>query len=161
MSISIHNKIIPAILVLFLMPMFLQAQPAINAQERILALKKQKMQEYLQLGKSEAEEFFQTYESFAARIHFKTEEINLSVKKLAFSIEHGNESELVERTNEVDMLQKELADLMFEIKDFAKLKLNKIQYAKFIVFENKFNSELRKRMMQGGGRGPGGPGMNR
>jgi hypothetical protein len=135
------------------------AQPPYKAKERIKQMKKMKLLDILQLSEEEADKFIVKYSAWENKVEAQREEIDKISDELF---------ELLKKESSTDEIQKQSAKLLSAQEKFFSVQMEKLKsmkdilsplnYAKLLVFEDRFIKELGKRMMERKGDGTGGPG---
>ncbi len=158
----IHKTLIISFVVcLFLINNSLHAQPPRMAQERIMQMKKMKLLEILDLNEKQSDKFLIKYTSWEKKLKSQNDKIDkLSNDLFELLQDKGSESEIVKLSDEIIKQRARFTKMQTEkLKDFQAL-LSKKNFAKFLVFENRFIKELGRMMMRFRG-GKGGKGMMR
>ncbi|HPI21512.1 MAG TPA: hypothetical protein PKY56_14200 [Candidatus Kapabacteria bacterium] len=120
-----------------------------HAKERIDNVKKVKLLDALDLDEQQSEKFLTKYSSWEKKIQEKkevmettTDEIELLIKKKA-----GND-EITKKTKEFLTLQSQFSQLITDkFKEFEAM-LNPVNFAKFVMFEERFTKELQRMLMK-------------
>lgn len=120
-----------------------------NAKERIATLKKVKLLEKLELDEKVADKFLVKYSSMESKIEELKSKIGNAVSELTELIaKDASKDDIVKITNELQKLQKDFSDLLFQTQQEMKSLLNEIQFAKYLVFEHQFREQVQKIIMK-------------
>lgn len=161
MQILIRSIIILIVFVITFSGFEVSAQPAFKAKERIKQMKKIKLLDILELSEEEADKFIIKYNAWENKVDAQREEIDKISDELF---------DLLKKESATEEIQKQSARLLTAQEKFFGIQIEKLKsfkeiltpvnYAKLLVFEDRFIKELGKMMMdrKGDGTGPGGPG---
>jgi len=138
----------------------MDAQPKGKPKERIKQIKKMKLLEVLKLSEEEADKFLVRYTSWENKIEDQKEILDKTSDDLF---------EALKDDASIDEIMKLSQKLLTENEKFTNMQIDKLKamkeilddknYAKYLVFEDRFFKELSEMMMKRGmGQGPGGPG---
>jgi len=120
-----------------------------NSKERIATLKKVKLLEQLELDEKIADKVLVKYNSMETNIEENKAKIGNAVSELNELIaKDATKDEIVKKTNELQKLQKDFSDLLFQTQQEMKSLLNEVQFAKFLVFEHHFREQVQKMIMK-------------
>ena len=125
------------------------AQSDNKAIERIESLKKIKLLEVLKLDEATADKFLIKYTTYENTIKEKKENLDNTADDLKNSLKsHESNDEIIKKSDKMIQLQEELQKIHLEKLKAMKSLLNEKQYAKYLVFENNFNRELRQNIFK-------------
>lgn len=142
---SNFSHLVVKILAVFIVANVAYSQPAFRAKERIAEFKKMKLLEILDLDEKTSEKFLSKYNSAEKAIREKQEKLDEAILDLEYLIrKNSSKDEISKQTQKVLDLQKELANTMFEQQKELKSVLNEVQFARYVVFENRFRERLQK-----------------
>jgi hypothetical protein len=116
--------------------------------ERIKTLKKIRMIDYLKLPEEKAEKFLIKYSAFASRTEDKNKEIEEAIDNLNEHVSNKAIAEIKSSTAKVEKLQAELLSIEQEKNQAFKQMLTETEFAKYLIFEKKFATELRKNILK-------------
>ncbi|MFN3780944.1 MAG: hypothetical protein ACK4SO_02070 [Candidatus Kapaibacteriota bacterium] len=134
---------------LFIIANALYSQPAFRAKERIAEFKKMKLLEILDLDEKTSEKFLAKYNSAEKTIREKQEKLDEAILDLEYLIrKNSTKEEISKQTQKVLDLQKELANTMFEQQKEIRSVLNEEQFARYVIFENRFRERLQKAIIE-------------
>lgn len=144
---SIHNIAIYTLL-LCISTSAVFSQPP-HAKERFCNVKKVKLLDALDLDEQQSEKFLTKYSYWEKKIQEKkdimettTDEIELLIKKKA------SNDEISKKTKEFLTLQSQFNQLITDkFKEFEVI-LNPVNFAKFVMFEERFTKELQRMLMK-------------
>jgi hypothetical protein len=144
---------VKTVLIIFSAIIFLytnaNCQPAEKAMERIEQLKKVKLLDYLKLDEQASDKFLSKYNAYESKILEKKKALDKANDDLRESIKkEAGKDELSKKTQDVLKFQEELSSAVLEKMKGMKSILDEKKYAIFVVFENTFAQELRKRIMK-------------
>lgn len=135
------------------------AQPMDNerAKQRIMTMKKIKVLEILNLSEEKSDKFLSKYNAGENKIMSISEKIDQATCYLHQTLDakSAKASELKQRTDEIIKLQDELHNAMSERTKGIQSVLNEEEFAKYMLFERRFNDELRRHIMERPNRGKG------
>ncbi len=130
---------------LFIVASVVYSQPAFRAKERIAEFKKIKLLEVLDLDEKTSEKFLAKYNSAEKAIRDKQDKLDEAILDLEYLVrKNSSKDEISKQTQKVLELQKELANTMFEQQKELKSVLNEEQFARYVIFENRFRERLQK-----------------
>lgn len=139
------NRLIVKVFALFIVANVLYSQPAFRAKERIADFKKMKLLKILDLDEKTSEKFLVKYNSAEQAIREKQDKLDEAILSLENLIRRkSTKSEISQQTQKVLDLQKELVDTMFEQQKELKSLLSEEQFARYVIFENRFRERLHK-----------------
>lgn len=125
------------------------AQPAFRAKERIAEFKKMKLLEVLDLDEKSSEKFLAKYNSAEKAIREKQEKLDEAILDLEYLIrKKANKEDLTKQSQKVMDLQRDLMNTMFEQQKEIKSVLTEEQFARYLVFENRFREQLQKAIIE-------------
>lgn len=120
-----------------------------DTKERIATLKKVKLLEKLELDENVAEKFLVKYNSMEVKIEENKTKIGNAVSELNELIaKNATKDEIIKTTNELQKLQKDFSDLLFQSQQEMKSLLNEVQFAKFLIFEHNFREQVQKMIIR-------------
>lgn len=147
-TFSVKTAIIIFSAILFL-SINANSQPAEKAMERIEQLKKVKLLDLLNLDEQTSDKFLSKYNAYESKILEKKKALDKANNELRESIKKdAPKDDLSQKTQTVLKLQEELSDAVLEKMKVMKSILDDKKYAIFVVFENTFAQELRKKIMK-------------
>jgi hypothetical protein len=156
MQTLIRRTIFFLFLSCFLMLSFATAQPE-RARERIQQMKKMKLLDVLKLNEQEADKFIVKYSAWENKIEDQKGIVDKVSDDLFELLRNDGKGEEVSRlSNSLLAERKKFMNMELDKLKAMKEVLNDVQYAKFLVFEDRFLKELGRMMMQRGG-SRGGP----
>lgn len=144
---SLWLLLIAAIL---LMPVIGSAQPPKmppKAMEKIETVKKVKLLEVLELPEADAEKVLIKYNSYENKIKEMTKKIDEAIDKLNEAVREEDYKNIDKLNDDFLRQKKELDAALDEKMNGMKQILTKEQFAKYILFERKFQEELRRAIM--------------
>jgi len=118
--------------------------------ERINTYKKIKLLEILDLKEGQSDKFLIVYSKYDKIERKLQEEVREATDDLEKAIRGENEGEVKKLLKELVDKKKELLDNMLERHEEFKKMLTEIQFAKYIVFNEKFKHELGRRLLKKG-----------
>lgn len=132
------------------------AQPAFKAKERIRQMKKMKLLDILVLTEEEADKFIVKYNSWENKTEAQREEIDKISDELFEAIKNEAKDDEFQKLS-AKLLSAQEKFFSIQMEKFKAMRdiLSPANYAKYLVFEDRFIKELGKRMMQGRGKGDG------
>ncbi len=150
------KKLYNSIIVLFLMIAFTSsyafAQPVNSekATQRIMAMKKVKLLEILNLSEDKADKFLVKYNASENKVMSLSEQIDNATNELrqVLDAKTAKVSEIKQKTDAILKLQDELYSAMTEKVKGMQSILSEEEFAKYILFERKFSDELRRHIME-------------
>lgn len=121
------------------------AQPAFRAKERITEFKKLKLLEVLDLDEQTSNKFLSKYNSTEKLIGEKREKLHDAILDLEYLLRKKAKNEDIQKQSQIVMdEQRNLMNTMFEQQKELKSVLNEEQFAKYLIFENRFRGEIQK-----------------
>lgn len=122
--------------------------PAVRIRERVNQLKKVRLIETLDLDETTAVKFFVRYNQAQQAIDSAQQALKQTIDQLQRAIRQQKKSRIKELTDEslkrhAD-LQNAIASMLADMRPL----LDEERYAKFIVFESRFQEEMRRRLME-------------
>lgn len=137
--------------VLLILPNITQSQPQKlppKAMEKIQTMKKVKLLEVLELPEADADKVLVKYSSYENKIIEATRRTDDITEKLNEAVK-GDDYKNIEKLNDDFMkARKDLDNALDERMNGMKQILTKEQFAKYLVFERKFQEELRRAIME-------------
>lgn len=125
------------------------AQPPFHARERISEFKKIKLLEILNLDEQTSEKFLAKYNFAEKIITEKLEKLQDAMLDLEYALrKKSGKEEITKNTQKVMDAQHDLLNTMFEQQKQIKTVLNEEQFAKYLLFENKFRGELQRLLIE-------------
>lgn len=125
------------------------AQPPFHARERISEFKKIKLLEILDLDEQASEKFLAKYNSAEKIITEKLEKVQDAMLDLEYALrKKSGKEEITKNTQKVMDAQRDLLNTMFEQQKEIRTVLNEEQFAKYLLFENKFRGELQRLLIE-------------
>lgn len=121
------------------------AQPAFRAKERIAEFLKMKLLEFLDLDEETSNKFLPKYSQSEKIIGEKHQKLQDAVLDLEYLLrKKAKKEDIQKQTQAVMEAQQDLTNAMFEQQKEIKSVLNDEQFAKFLVFINRFREEIQK-----------------
>lgn len=139
-----------SLIAIFVASVSLNAQPPAKAKERIEQLKKIKLLEVLNLSEEQADKFLVKYTSYEKNIGELREKLMKSADDLHEAIAKKSASEIKAKTDEHLKLFESMQNAMTEKNKGIRSVLDETQFAKYLIFEQKFMHELQKAIMNRG-----------
>ncbi len=137
------------ILMAALLAVSVEGQQARRAKQRLVQFKKLKLIETLNMDEATAEKFFVVYNLAQNKIDSAKSALDSAVQNLHEAIEHSRpEDEIASLTDQVLQGHAAVLAAYDDLLRRAKQSLDTVQYARFIIFETKFNDEVRRRLME-------------
>ncbi|MGC8748924.1 MAG: Spy/CpxP family protein refolding chaperone [Candidatus Kapaibacteriota bacterium] len=125
------------------------SQPAFRAKERIAEFKKMKLLEVLELDEKTSEKFLAKYNAAEKAIREKQDKLDEAILDLEYLIrKKASKEELAKQSQKVMDLQRDFANTMFEQQKEIKSVLTDEQFAKYLIFENRFRERLQQAIIQ-------------
>ncbi len=135
------------------------AQPPFHAKERISEFKKIKLLEILDLDEQASDKFLAKYNTAEKIIGEKLEKIQDAMFDLEYALrKKASKEEISKNTQKVMDAQRDLTNTMFEQQKEIRSVLNEEQFAKYLLFENRFRGELQRLLIE---RAKGGKGKKK
>lgn len=137
-----------------------QKQP-LKAMERIQSLKKIKLLEILELNEADADKFIVKFNEYEKNVLDKFKKLEDASEELRKAIENDDYKNIDKLNETYIVANKELNQAVHEKFDNVKKILPKEKFAKYLVFERRFQNEVRKQVfkrmgdMEGEGPMPG------
>lgn len=125
------------------------AQPARKAGHRMQTIKKIQLLDVLDLNQNESDKLISLINSLDDNIRNKAREYNMATQKLEEIInDNASEKDLKKQIDEVQKAHQEMHKaVQYKFSEIQKV-LSTENYAKFLVFENRFNFKLRESMFR-------------
>jgi hypothetical protein len=137
------------------------AQPALNAQQRIVQFKKLKLIETLALDEQTSDRFLTKYSSADKKLEDARKALHGSLRDLDEAVKRKS-NRIKELTDESLKRQAEVQSATNEMIQSMRTVLDEERFAKYLVFEAQFTEQMRKALMDlrreradGGGMGGG------
>jgi hypothetical protein len=144
--------------------MEVDGQPPKRPKERIKQIKKMKLLEVLKLSDEEADKFLVKYTSWENKLEEQKDIVDKISEELFNSLKDNASIDEIKKLSQKLLIEQEkFSNMHFEKLKAMKEILDDKNYAKYLVFEDRFFKELSEMMMRRGqGDGPGGgPGRRR
>ena len=122
-----------------------KAKPELR--EKIKTIKKIKLLEVLELSGEEADKVLVKFTDYENKINDLTKKMDECTNELQEAVIEEKSKDIEKATDEFLKTQKELDDAINERISGMKKVLTPDQFAKYLVFERKFQEELRRRIM--------------
>jgi len=162
MQTLIRSIVLAIVFVITFSAIEVTVQPAFKAKERMKQMKKMKLLDILNLSEEEADKFIVKYSSWENKTDDQRDVIDKASDELFEAIKSEANNEELQKLSAKLLAEQEKffaiqTDKFKAMKDF----LTPVNYAKLLVFEDRFIKELGKMMMerrgdgQGGGKGRG------
>ncbi len=140
------------ILLTFTLPIFIVAQPPERdrmgepmSPQKLAEFKKLKLLEVLDLDEKTSEKFLAKYNATEKVIQEQHKNVEDAILDLEYMIRKKvGKDELAKQSQKVMDAQKNLVNALMEQQKEIKTVLNEEQFAKFLVFENRFRKELQR-----------------
>ncbi|MFC2131703.1 hypothetical protein ACFLSQ_09735 [Bacteroidota bacterium] len=157
MQTLIRSILLTISLLLFFTAIDTSAQPPHKAMDRIKQMKKMKLLDILDLSEEEADKFIVRYNSWDKKIDKQKEKIDKLADELMEAVKGDTPKEELKKKSGILLnAQEKFFGLQVEKLHAMKAILDVKNYARFLIFEDRFPKELGKMMMRrGGGGGPG------
>ena len=140
---------------------YINAQPPRKALERIAQIKKSKLIEILNLSEENSNKFLSKYTAWEKKILEQKKAVDETSADLEASLRKGDgKDELIQKSQKLLDAQQNLQNMNTDKLKAMREVLNDVEYAKFLVFEDRFPKELQ-RMILKKQRGMMGPGKGR
>lgn len=121
------------------------AQPAFRAKERITEFKKMKLLDLLDFDEQTSNKFLSKYSSAEKLIGEKRDKLQEAILDLEYLIRKKAKKEDIQKQSQIVMdAQRDLVNTMFEQQMEIKSILSDEQFAKYLIFENRFRKEIQK-----------------
>lgn len=136
-------------------------KPPLKAMERIQSLKKIKLLEILELNEADADKFIVKYNEYEKNVLDKFKKLEDASDELQKAIDNEDYKNIDKLNDNYIVANKELNQAVQDKFENVKKILPKEKYAKYLVFERRFQNEIRKQVfkrmgeMDGEGPGPG------
>ena len=159
MSISIR-KITIVFAILILTAAVVSAQPQGNkVRERISMMKKMKLMDVLNLDEQSSDKFIAQYSSWEHKIDEQRSIVDKTSEDLTATLKkEASNDEITKKTENLLDAQNKLYNLTQDKLRALKSQLSTKDYAKLVVFEDRFYKELQKILFKRGMKRDGGPG---
>lgn len=122
--------------------------PAVRIRERLNQLKKARLIETLNFDDATAEKFFVRYNQAQRSIDSAQQALKETLKQLQKAVRQQKKSRIKELTDESLKRHAELQNSIAAMLTDMRPLLDETQYAKFILFEARFQEEVRRRLME-------------
>jgi hypothetical protein len=125
------------------------AQPSPKAKDRIMQAKKMKLLEVLDLDEATSEKVLAKVTIWEKKIFERRDAVEDAARELHFSLQGKvSREEIVKKTqaftNAQDEFMKTVKEKMADMKSI----LNDVEYAKYILFEDRFAKEIQRMIMK-------------
>ena len=141
-------KLYTVFIVLFLIPVALLSQPPLNSKKRMQTLKKMKMLEVIDLEEDQTNKFLIKYDHYEDLIREQRRNLNNIRRELQRSLNDNNDSKINEQTKKYLEAKSKMHKILEEKMEGMSKVLDDKNYAKFILFEDKFHQRLQKEIMK-------------
>ena len=151
MKTSIFKTIALALLIIILSGAFytISAQQPRKALERIGQMKKSKLLEILDLSEESSNKFLSKYTAWEKKVLEQKKAIDEASADLESSLRKGDGKDvLIQKSQKLIEAQVKLQNLNTEKLKAMKEVLNDVEYAKFLVFEDRFPKELQRMILK-------------
>jgi len=118
-----------------------------NQMDKIEQFKKMKMLDYLNLSEENSEKFLIKYTQMTKKIKEKRKEVDDAAKALNQAVKDKKKEDITSKTDAFIQKQQEMMDLVKEMQKQIRSVLSEEEFARYLLFERNFNSEVR-RMVQ-------------
>ncbi len=127
----------------------LLAQPGPKALKRIQQVKKMKMLDELNLDDKVADKFLIKYGAWEDKMNEKKEAIDIARKELDLAVQKKEDKSLLtQKSNKFLEAMADMGKTHLEKNNDMRNVLNEEQYAKFLIFEDRFMHDLQKTMFR-------------
>ncbi len=127
----------------------LYSQPAFRAKERLGEFKKLKLLEILDLDEATSTKFLSKYNAAEKIIQEKHKVLQDAILDLEYLIrKKASKDEIAKQSQKVMDAQKDLSNTMFEQQKEIKSVLNEEQFARYLIFENRFRERLQQAIIE-------------
>ncbi len=123
------------------------AQPALNAQQRIIQFKKLKLIETLALDEQSADKFLLKYTVADKRLEEARRGLHTTLKDLDEALKRKS-NRIKELTDEALKRQSDVQAATNEMIQTMRTVLDEERFARYLVFEAQFTEQMRKALMQ-------------
>lgn len=156
MQTLIRSIIIAFVFVITFSTIEVVAQPAFKAKERMRQMKKMKLLDILVLTEEEADKFIIKYNAWENKVDAQREEVDKASDELFEAIKNESDDEELQKLS-AKLLATQEKFFALQMEKFKAMKeiLSSENYAKYLVFEDRFIKELGRMMMEGKGKGEG------
>ena len=151
MQKSIHKPVLFLIILIFAASatLPLNSQPARKVKERIDQMKKIKLLDILNLDEQTSEKFLSKYSFYEKKLHEKKKALDEASDEIEQVLKKGaNKDELSQKSKKLLTAQEEFHSLVIEKLKAMESILNPTDYAKFLVFEQRFYEELQRILLK-------------
>lgn len=125
------------------------SQPNPKAIEQLKQFKKIKLLEILDLDEATAEKFLVKYNANEKKVEEKKKLLDDAVQDLENSLKNvASKDEISKKTERVLQVTQEFQKAIDESLQSMKSILNEVQYAKYIIFEQRFRGEVQKAIIE-------------
>lgn len=122
--------------------------PAAHIRERLMQVKKMKLIEVLDMDEATAEKFFVKYNLAQNAIETAQKNLDTTLKALHAAIDNNDAARMRELTDRSLKSHAVLQDAVAAMFTSVRPVLSEVQFAKLIVFEARFQEEIRRRLME-------------
>jgi len=124
------------------------SQPPLNSKKRMQTLKKMKMLEVIDLEDEQTNKFLIKYDHYEDLIDENRKKIRTIRIDLQDALDENNESKIKEQTKKYLDTKSKMHNLMEEKREEMSKVLDDENYAKFLLFEDRFHQRLQKEIMK-------------
>lgn len=125
-----------------------QMRPNAKAMEKISMMKKMKLLEVLDLKEDEADKFITKYNTLEKAVQEKHQQLEEVIRNIGKSIKDDDFKNIDKLTDEYLKKKKEMDEAIDNEIMAVKQLLPKEKFAKYLLFERRFQEELRKAIMK-------------
>jgi len=127
----------------------LESQPAFRAKERLKEFKKMRLLEILDLDENTSTKFIAKYNTAEKAIQEKHKEVEDALLDLEYLVrKKAGKDEIAKQSQKLMDAQKALVNTMFEQQKEIKSVLSEEQFAKYLIFENRFRERLQQAIIE-------------
>lgn len=146
------RRIVAAVLVLVFASLPALAQmgndDAVKIRERVIRFKMTRLIDVLDMDEATAEKFFVKYNLSQNAIREAQQSLDSAINELERAVNENNRPRIKELTelalSRHHVLQETIADMLRSVRPL----LSEDQYARFLIFEGRFQEEIKKRLME-------------
>ncbi len=143
------------VVLLLLMAVCAQAQEGGKVRERVIRFKMTCLVEALDMDEPTAEKFFVRYNLLQNAVREAQKALDSTINELEKAVHDKNSARIREMTDLSIKRHAELQEAIAEVFRSVRPLLNDDQYARFLIFEARFQEEVKKRLMEMRERGDG------
>ncbi len=122
--------------------------PPPKAMEKIETMKKMKLLEILDLKEDDANKFLVKFDALEKQVNEKHKALEETIKNLGQAVHDSNSKDVEKLTDEFLQKKKDLDNAIDNKFSSIRQLLPSDKFAKYIIFERRFQEELRKAVMK-------------